>query len=86
MKFYLYILKSLKDGNFYTGMTSDLEKRLKQHNAGKTPSTKPRRPFVLIYSEEFSSREDARKREIYLKSYAGSKEKRDIIKKVENCI
>ena len=81
MDFYLYILKSLKDNNYYVGITSNIDKRLKQHNSGKTISTKHRRPFILIYSEKHASRTLAREREKFLKSYKGVAEKRKIIEK-----
>lgn len=65
--FYLYILKSKKDNNLYIGSTSDLRKRLMEHNMKKVPSTKSRVPFELRYYESFSSEADARKREHSLK-------------------
>ena len=65
--FYVYILKSLKDNNLYTGSTNNLEKRLKEHNEGKVFSTKPRLPFEIIYYEAYKSESDARKRERNLK-------------------
>ena len=49
--FYIYVLFSSKDGNFYTGFTEDLKNRLDEHNAVKVISTKFRRPFELIYFE-----------------------------------
>ncbi len=79
-KWYLYILQSKKDSGLYVGITRDINQRLRQHNAGKTFSTRSRRPFVLVYSEEYQSCEKARKREKYLKSYSGGKEKQKIIK------
>lgn len=42
--YYVYILKSSLNQRYYVGHTDNLEKRLKQHNAGRTPSTKPYRP------------------------------------------
>lgn len=48
--YFVYILKSLKDGNFYIGRTNDLERRLGEHNRGRVRSTKSRRPFILIKS------------------------------------
>jgi putative endonuclease len=81
-EYYLYILKSLKDNNHYTGISSNIEKRLLQHNSGKTRSTKNRKPFILIYKEKFPSRLEARKREIFLKSYHGSKEKMEILENI----
>ncbi|MFQ5686416.1 MAG: GIY-YIG nuclease family protein [Candidatus Scalindua sp.] len=67
----MYILKSLKDNGIYIGMSRDPEDRLKQHNKGKTVSTKSRRPFVMLYKEEYNSADEARKREQYCKSGIG---------------
>ncbi len=66
--FYLYILRSLKDNKLYIGTTNNIEIRLEQHNAGLSKSTKYRRPFKLIYIEEYKSRSDAMKREWYFKN------------------
>ncbi len=65
--YYLYFLKSLSDGKLYVGSTNDLRRRLSEHNAGKVPSTKPRRPFELRYYEAYSEEGDARRRESALK-------------------
>lgn len=70
---YVYLLQSLKDGSWYTGMTSDLRKRFNQHMEGKGGWTKNRTPFELIYYEACRSTEDARSRELYLKSGAGKR-------------
>jgi len=67
----VYAIKSLVDGRIYVGMTTDLTKRLKEHNMGKTRSTKGYRPWQLIYSESLTLRADARSREKYLKSGIG---------------
>ena len=69
----VYVLLSQKDGQHYTGLSSNVKTRLKQHNAGKVRATKPRCPFDLIYSVEVGSLIEARKREKYLKSSAGRK-------------
>ena len=66
--YYTYILKSKTDSKLYTGWTINLHRRLVAHNSGKVRSTKSRIPFELIYSEEFSNKEDAIKREKELKS------------------
>jgi len=71
MYYYVYILQSEKDGNFYTGYTKDLRERLKLHNEGKVSSTKNRRPFNLIYFEGCFNQQDATRREKYLKSGNG---------------
>lgn len=71
--FYTYVLQSLKDGKLYTGYTSDLRKRFKQHNDGESTSTKHRVPFELIYYEMCRNEEDARSRELFLKSGMGKR-------------
>ena len=76
-QYYVYILKSEKDGKRYIGLTGDLERRISEHNSGKVRSTKNRRPLTLIYYEEFGSKEEATKRERFYKSGRG----REYIKK-----
>ena len=71
--YYVYILKSKKDGNLYTGHTDNLDRRLSEHNSGKVKSTAGRRPFELVHIEEFESRPQARWREQYLKTASGKK-------------
>ncbi len=66
--YYVYILRSLKDGKFYIGLTKDLKRRLKDHNNKESRSTKPRVPFVLIYYEAFLHLEDAKRREKFFKT------------------
>ena len=70
-KFYTYILKSLKDEGYYFGHTSNLCKRLEEHNAGKTKSIKHRCPFLIHYFEAFETKSEAYKRELYFKSFEG---------------
>ena len=65
--FYVYVLKSIKDGKAYIGSTPDLKKRLSQHNSGMVASTKPRKPLELVYYEAYKSHRDARRRESNLK-------------------
>ena len=69
--FTVYSLKSEKDGRIYVGFTEDLTRRLKEHNSGKTRSTKGWVPWKVIYTEAVDSREKARAKEIYLKSGIG---------------
>ncbi len=64
---YVYLLRSLKDGKFYTGWTTELERRLEEHNAESSISTKSRRPLELAYYETYSCPEYAKKRERALK-------------------
>lgn len=64
---YTYILRC-SDGSLYTGWTNNLEKRIKDHNDGKGAKyTKPRRPVVLAYYEEFQTKEEAMRREWEIK-------------------
>ena len=73
-----YVLKNNINNSLYKGMTNNLERRLYEHNLGKHKSTKPFRPWILAYQEEFDTREEARKREIFFKSGAG----REYLKKI----
>ncbi|MDI6733106.1 MAG: GIY-YIG nuclease family protein [Planctomycetota bacterium] len=79
MTYYLYILQSLKDKKLYIGVTKNVEDRVRQHNEGITPSTRYRRPFILIHTELFQDESAALKRERYLKSLKGSIEKKKIL-------
>jgi len=78
---FVYVLRSQKVRRFYIGCTTDLKKRLKEHNSGKTKSTKPFRPWKIIYFERFSDKKEAFKREWHLKHPKGYLEKLEIIKK-----
>ena len=69
----VYVLKSVRDNKVYTGCTTNLQKRIAEHNEGRQFSTKYRAPFELIYSEWCQSKDDAFQREAYLKSGAGKK-------------
>jgi len=66
--YYVYILQSQKNKSLYIGCTSDLKKRFAEHNAGHNLSTKPFRPYKLIFYESFLNIKDAKAREEYLKS------------------
>ncbi|MEK7786704.1 MAG: GIY-YIG nuclease family protein [Chloroflexota bacterium] len=70
---FCYILECA-DGTFYTGWTTDLERRVKTHNAGRGATyTKLRRPVRLVYSEKLRSRSAAQKRELAIKRLRRSK-------------
>jgi putative endonuclease len=69
--YYTYILKSLKDGKYYYGSTSNLNSRLKEHNYGHVKSTKGHRPYKIHYFEKFHTKDEALKRELYFKSING---------------
>jgi len=69
--FTVYVLASQKDLSWYIGFTSDLEKRIKEHNRGKTITTRKKMPWKVIYYEVSFNRLDAIAREKYLKSGMG---------------
>ena len=69
--YYVYVLKSAKDGKLYVGFTEDLKKRFKEHNRGLVNSTKLRRPLKLIYYEACNIMKDAVAREKALKTGFG---------------
>lgn len=69
--FYVYALKSLSRNYIYVGMTNDLKRRFHQHQNGQNKTTRPYLPFELFYKESFETREDARKKEKYLKTGIG---------------
>ncbi|MFH0907814.1 MAG: GIY-YIG nuclease family protein [bacterium] len=77
--FCFYVLRSLKSGRLYKGQTQDIEQRVRQHNTGKTRSTKAGRPWRLVYSETYAAREQAIERERYFKSLKGGRELKKIL-------
>lgn len=68
---FTYILKSLKNGKYYIGHTENLENRVKRHNSGLVRSTKNGRPWKILYTEVFSTKSEAYRRELEIKSYKG---------------
>jgi putative endonuclease len=79
--YYLYILKSKISDKFYIGQTENLERRLFYHNSGYSKSTKYGVPWELAYTEKFTSRSEAYRREQEIKS---QKSKEYISQLVEN--
>jgi putative endonuclease len=73
MRFYAYILKSEKTGRYYFGHCKDLSARLEYHNKGKVKSTKSGRPWILYYNEQFLTKAEAYRRELFFKSFDGRK-------------
>ncbi len=79
--FTVYVIESLTKNYRYVGFTSNLSRRLYDHNNGNNRSTKPYKPFKLIYTEECETRLEARKREKYLKSTHGKKYLEKLLRK-----
>ena len=73
LPFCVYILFSEKDNLLYTGFSTNLENRIKNHNDGGTKSTAYRRPLKLIFCEFYLYEEEARKREKYFKTTIGGR-------------
>jgi len=71
--YYLYILYSPSTGKFYVGSTSDIVKRISYHNTGRSPYTKGKNPWYLVYSEEYETRNEACIREREIKKWKSSK-------------
>ena len=67
MAYLLYILMSEKDGTYYVGHTRDLTDRLERHNQGRVKYTKIKRPWNLVYFEEYPDRSSAMTREEEIK-------------------
>ncbi|MDA1316984.1 MAG: GIY-YIG nuclease family protein [bacterium] len=77
MSYTVYILHCA-DGSYYTGITTDMERRLKEHNGeikGGAKYTRDRKPVTLAYSEECSNRSSATKREYEIKHLNREKKK-----------
>jgi len=69
--FYVYLLQSDIDQSWYIGYTNDLDKRISDHNKGKSYYTKRKIPWNLIYYEVSLNKSDAIAREKYLKTGMG---------------
>lgn len=69
--FYTYVLESSQDKERYIGYTANLKRRVEEHKKGLNFSTKFRLPFRLIYFEGCLTKEDAQRRERYLKTTQG---------------
>ena len=78
--FYVYVLHSKKINKYYTGLTQDLDQRLKEHNSGKSKFTKSYKPWELVFTEECKTRLEARQREKYYKSGVGREKLKNFLK------
>jgi putative endonuclease len=78
---WVYILESLKDKQRYVGYTTNLVRRLEEHKKGLSFATKPRLPMKLIYFEACVNKEDAQRREFYLKTTRG---RRFLVKRLKS--
>ena len=81
--YFLYILKSLANDRYYVGSTNNLERRLKEHNTGKSKYTKLTKPFILVFKKEYKSVKEARFIEGKLKKFKSKNIIDKIIKEQE---
>ena len=83
--YYVYIIKSKQKRRLYTGYSSDLKQRIEDHNSGKSEYTSRFRPWVLVYYEAYSSKEEAqaRERSLKLRSNAYLQLRRRIMKSID---
>ncbi|OGF47755.1 MAG: hypothetical protein A2231_10835 [Candidatus Firestonebacteria bacterium RIFOXYA2_FULL_40_8] len=79
--FYLYILLNETNTRTYTGVTDNIERRLRQHNAGRVKSSKPYRPYRVFYTEVFETLSEAVQMETYYKTSAGRKKIKSLFNK-----
>ena len=80
INYYVYILQSDKDNNFYVGYTADLERRFAEHRRGHVESTRYRLPLRLLCFEVYFDKREAEAREKFLKSSDGKKDLRKRLK------
>jgi len=71
MIYFVYIIQSKKDSSYYTGFTTDVKKRLKEHNFGSAKYSSSKIPFVLKWYCAFPDKKRAYDFEKYLKSHSG---------------
>ena len=77
--FHVYILRSLRNGKLYVGHTDNLQRRVAEHNAGRGGRfTRQQGPWELVHAEPHPDRSTAARRELYLKSIDGSREKKTL--------
>jgi putative endonuclease len=77
--YYTYIIQSQKTNKYYIGCTSDITKRLLEHNGDWTQSTRGKGPWTIVYTEKFNTKPEALIREKKIKSYHGGNEFKKLI-------
>ncbi|MDP3998330.1 MAG: GIY-YIG nuclease family protein [bacterium] len=78
--FYVYILKSINNGDIYVGFSEDLKQRYKEHNNKRVNSTRINAPWELIYYEAYKNKGDATRREKQLKQHKPKSDLKEQIK------
>ena len=80
MPYFVYILQSHKHGRYYIGYTTDVQARLDRHNSGYVPSTKLGIPWKVVHVEQFSTIQDATRREYQIKAMKSTEYIKRLIK------
>lgn len=75
----VYVLKSLTTSRFYVGSTNNLERRLSEHNAGQTTSTRGRGPWEAVSTEGFPTKAEATRRERAIKSWKSHRSIQELV-------
>jgi len=80
MSYFVYMVRCADD-TLYTGITTDLERRVAEHNGSLKGAkyTRARRPVILVYNEEYKTRSEASKREYFIKKKMCRQEKVSLI-------
>jgi putative endonuclease len=71
--YYVYVMKSKRDGRLHVGHTGDLQRSINRHNGRLVAATKDRVPFEVVYYEACTDKRDALKRESYLRGTYGQR-------------
>ena len=82
--YFVCAIQSLSRNYIYVGLTSNLKDRIDRHNKGYEKTTKPYRPFILIFFEILNDRPSARKQEKYWKSASGKRKLKAIVSRLKN--
>jgi putative endonuclease len=77
--YHVYILLSKAKTRTYTGVADDVEKRLKEHNAGRVKSSSPYRPYKIVHAESFATLSEARQKEKFYKSTTGRRRLKEML-------
>ena len=78
--YFVYLIQSDIDNSFYVGYSQDTQKRLLAHNNGESTYTRRKMPWKLVYTEEYISKSEALKREIFLKAQRNTEFYKRLIK------
>ena len=73
MPFHVYVLRSQSTGRLYIGTTKDVQRRLAEHESGRSKATRGRGPWEIVHTEQYATPGEARRREYYIKHSPGAR-------------